>query len=196
VTLQVAQRLKALVEERLGIRVLLTREDDRSVPLDRRTAVANNNKAEVFISLHANASPRGGASGASIWVAAFDDEERASGERTSERVPVLGGGPREIGLVPWDLAQVRHAARSAELAAIVAQAFRSRVPLDSDPIGREPLRVLQAANMPAILIEMGYLTNAQQAALLGSGAFQITAAQAIFDALVRFRDVLAGGSTP
>jgi N-acetylmuramoyl-L-alanine amidase len=190
-TLAVARRLKAALEGRLGLRVLLTREDDSDVPLDRRTAVANNNKADVFISLHANASPIEAASGASIRIAAFDDEERARASSTSERVPVFGGSSRGIDVVVWDLAQVRYIDQSAELAALVGQQFDSRVPLDRRPIGREPLRVLESANMPAVLIEMGYLTNADQERLLGNGDFQNTLAQALFDSLLRFRDVLA-----
>src|SRR5204863_6418640 len=57
-TLSVARRLKAALEGRLGIRIILTRDDDRNVPIDERTAVANNNKADLFISLHANGSMR------------------------------------------------------------------------------------------------------------------------------------------
>jgi N-acetylmuramoyl-L-alanine amidase len=189
-TLSVARRLKALVEGRLGVRVLLTRDDDRDVPLDRRTAVANNNKADVFISLHVNASPRASASGASIRVAAFDAEEQARGGQASERVPVFGGGLRDIDLVLWDLAQVRHVDKSLEFATFVEQQFQSRVPLDSRPIGRDRFRVLESANMPAVLIEMGYLANAQQAARLQSGDFQATLVLAIFDALLQFRDRL------
>jgi N-acetylmuramoyl-L-alanine amidase len=194
-TLSVARRLKSLVEGRLGIRVLLTRDDDREVPLDRRTAVANNNKADVFISLHANASPRGG-SGASIRVAAFDAEARARVGQPSERVAVFGGGARDIDLVIWDFAQVRHADRSMEFARILQQQFASRVPLDRRPIGQEPFKVLESANMPAVLIEMGYLTGAQQAQLLQSAEFQTTFTQAVFDALLQFRERLtaSGGS--
>jgi N-acetylmuramoyl-L-alanine amidase len=192
-TLAVARRLKSLVEGRLGIRVLLTRDDDREVPIDRRTAVANNNKADVFISLHANASPRGSATGASIRVAAFDAEARARVGQPSERVAVFGGGIRDIDLVIWDFAQVRHADRSMEFATILQQQFTSRVPLDRRPIGQEPIRVLEAANMPAVLIEMGYLTGAQQARLLQSAEFQTTFTQAVFDALLQFREHLAGG---
>jgi N-acetylmuramoyl-L-alanine amidase len=189
--LAVARRLKSLVEGRLGIRVLLTRDDDREVPLDRRTAVANNNKADVFISLHANASPRGSASGASIRVAAFDAEARARAGQPSERVAVFGGGVRDIDLVVWDFAQVRHADRSLEFATMLQQQFDSRVPLDRRPIGQEPLRVLEAANMPAVLIEMGYLTGGQQARQLQSAEFQTTFTQAVFDALLQFRERLA-----
>ena len=88
VTLAVARRLKATIEARLGVRVLLTRDDDRNVPLDERTATANNNKADVFVSLHANASVRPGTSGASILLAAFDkDAEDAA--RASDRKSVV-----------------------------------------------------------------------------------------------------------
>ena len=59
-TLAVARRLKAALENRLGIRVLLTRDEDKNVPIDERTALANNNKADVLVSLHANASLRPG----------------------------------------------------------------------------------------------------------------------------------------
>src|SRR4029450_8275422 len=70
--LAVSRRAKAAIESRLGVRVLLTRDDDRNVPLDERTAIANNNKADLFVSLHANASLRSTTAGASVFVAAFD----------------------------------------------------------------------------------------------------------------------------
>jgi N-acetylmuramoyl-L-alanine amidase len=191
-TLAVARRLEAMLATRLGIRVLLTREDDRDVSLERRTALANNNKADVFISLHANASPRPSAGGAAIYIAAFDDEARARAARPPARLSVFGGGQRDIELVPWDLAQIRHVERSGQLAAILEQELGARVPLDERAVARAPFRVLESANMPAVLIEMGYLTNPDQAALLTGGAFQNTFAQAVFDAVVAFRDVIAG----
>src|SRR5579862_5608236 len=70
-TLAVARRLKLAIEGRLGIRVLLTRDDDRLVSLDERTSHANNNTADLFISIHANASLRRSTSGAQIFSAAF-----------------------------------------------------------------------------------------------------------------------------
>ena len=105
------------------MRVLLTRDEDRRVPLDERTAVANNNKADLFISLHANASMRPEASGASIYVAAFDESARASARHAPERVTVFGGGLRDIELVLWDLAQIRHVDQSIEFARILEQEF-------------------------------------------------------------------------
>jgi len=195
--LAVARRTKAVIEARLGLRVLLTRDDDRNVPLDERTAIANNNKADLFVSLHANGSMRPTTSGASILCAAFDKEAaQAAAVGGAERLPTFGGGSRDIELVPWDLAQTRHLDRSERFAELVQQQFRDRVPLSSRAIDRAPLRVLESANMPAVLIELGYLTNAEQAKLLASDAFQTAAVQAIYEAIVRFRDAFAPGGTP
>jgi N-acetylmuramoyl-L-alanine amidase len=195
-TLTIARRVKAIIEARLGLRVLLTRDDDRNVPIDERTALANNNKADLFVSLHANGSMRATTTGASIFCAAFDkDAAQAAAAGGAERLPTFGGGSRDIEMVPWDLAQTRHLDRSEAFAALLEQQFHDRVPMASRPIDRAPLRVLASANMPAVLIELGYLTNPEQAKLLTSDAFQNLAVQAIFDAIVRFRDTLTPVTT-
>jgi N-acetylmuramoyl-L-alanine amidase len=191
ITLAVARRLKSTIEARLGLRVLLTRDDDRSVALDERTALANNNKANLFISLHANASPRPSASGASIYVAAFDADEQTRTDMPSQRLAVFGGGLRELELVPWDLAQTRHVAQSADLATMLEEQLRQRVRLDARPIERARHRVLESANMPAVLIEMGYLTNPEDQKALAGPNFQNEFVAAVFDAIVRFRDSLS-----
>jgi N-acetylmuramoyl-L-alanine amidase len=194
--LAIARRVRAIVEARLGLRVLLTRDDDRNVPMDERASLANNNKADLFISLHANGSMRPATSGAAIYCAAFDkDAAQTAAAGGTERLPTFGGGQRDIEMVPWDLAQTRHLAQSEAFAEMLQQQFRDHVPLASRPIDRAPLRVLESANMPAVLIELGYLTNPDQAKLLTGETFQNTAAQAIFDAIVRFRDTLPAGTT-
>ena len=190
-TLAVARKLKAAVESRMGVRVLLTRDDDRAVSIDDRTAVANNGKADLFVSLHANASLRPALSGASIATAFFDEDARASARALQpERVAAAGGGSREIEFVPWAVAQIPNLERSHALAAIIEQQFRNRIPLAARPVDAAPLRVLESANMPAVLIEMGYLTNAAQAKALAGNEFQNAFVQATFEAIVRFRDAL------
>ena len=191
--LSVARRVKAVIEARLGIRVLLTREDDRNVALDERTALANNNKADLFVSIHANASARKTVSGASIFVAAFDrDAARSAG--VAERVPAFGGGLRDIEMVPWDLAQIRHLDKSSEFATLLEQQFRDHVPLAMHPTEQAPLRVLESANMPAVLIELGYLSNPEQEKVLAGDVFQGAFVQALTDAVVLFRDSLQNGT--
>ncbi len=193
-TLAVARRVKTAIETRLGVRVLLTRDDDRNVPLDDRTATANHNKADLFISLHANASLRPGTSGAAIFVASFasDADDPAKTSLATERLPTFAGGTRDIELVLWDFAQTRFVDRSLALAKLIELQLRGHVPLAAHSIDRAPLRVLESANMPAVVIEMGYLSNAEQERHLTGNDFQTTLVHAVVEAVVRFRDYLGG----
>jgi N-acetylmuramoyl-L-alanine amidase len=171
-TLQVAQKLKGTIESRLGLRVLLTREGDDNVPYDRRTAIANNNKADVFFSLHVNASLRPDVRGVQVLSLAAGDYAGRAGATTGRgaAVPALGGGTRTIEATPWDLAQLPFASRSTALGSVLVRHLSGRgVPMQPKPAAQMPLRVLVGANMPALLIEMGFLTNgADERALTGA----------------------------
>jgi N-acetylmuramoyl-L-alanine amidase len=195
ITLEVARRVKTLVETRLGIRVLLTREDDRRVPIDERASLANNNKADLFISLHANGSFVPSVSGSEVYYLALDqemEEARREAQDRSVSLPVLGGATRTIDVVRWDMAQVPHLDRSEVLARFLEEELRSRVPAAPRALRRAPLRALVGANMPAVLVEMGYLTNAAQVTRLAAGDFQTAVTQAIYEAVLRFRSHLEG----
>jgi N-acetylmuramoyl-L-alanine amidase len=190
VTLAVAQALRGMIEARLGIRVILTREDDRAVGADERAALANNSKADLFLSLHANAAPSAAVSGAEVFHLRLDEageEARRSAQADSVALPVLGGANRTIEIVRWDLAQVRHVESSGVLAAMIAEELRGRVSMGPRPQQQAPLRVLVGANMPAALVEMAYLSNAEQEKVAASEAYQGLVAQALYEAVVRFR---------
>lgn len=191
VTLAIARRTKAALEARLGLRVLLTREDDRELAIDARTAVANNNKADLFISLHANASFRPETTGAAVLVAQFANEGLARQTLVPHRVPVFGGGLRDIEIVPWHEAQIRYVDQSAVFADALQQQLQPRIPMHARAADRVPLRVLASANMPAVLVEVGFLSNSEQEARLGSGEFQGAIATAVVDAVVAFREYLS-----
>ena len=189
VTLSVARLLKAALESRLGARVLMTRDEDRLVGLDERAAVANNNKADLFVSLHANASLRGAASGAEVFSLAIDPGDEAVRQVMGSQgvaMPVFGGGTREIDVILWEMAQARHVDDSAALARRVEAQLRSVVPMSPRALQRAPLRVLVGANMPAVLVEMGYLTNARQEGQLASADFQKGVANALTEAIAGF----------
>ena len=194
VTLRVAGRLRTLLERRLGLRVILTRADDAFVALDRRAAVANNGRADLFISLHANSALRDVATGAEVYYLGIDEygaEARALADRDGRYLPVSGGGVREIDVIPWEMAQARHLAPSADLAAFVGDELRLRVPIGPRPIQQAPFRVLAGANMPAILVEMGFLSNPEQERQMTEPDFQTRVAEAILAGVVRFRNYLA-----
>ncbi len=197
VTLAVARRLKGAIEARLGARVILTRDGDQTVGLDERAAVANNNKADLFLSLHANASARPAASGAEVFYLSLADygEEAQRAAQSSMPVPVLGGGVRDIEVIRWEMAQARHIDESAKFAGLVEGALRERVPMSVRALQQAPFRVLVGANMPAVLVEMGFISNPEQEKQLASEAFQGSLVQALLDSLVRFRDT-RGGQEP
>lgn len=196
VTLDVARRLKNLIESRLGIRVLLTRDDDRLVPLDERASIANNNKADLFVSVHANASPRSAATGAEVFYLSLDgynEEARRMAENTPTKpLPVLGGGSRDVDLILWEMAQAGHLAESAVFAGFIEEELRRRVEMSARPIQQAPFRVLVAANMPAVLVEMAFISNPQQEAQLGSDEFKTQVVQSLYDAILRYRARIEG----
>jgi N-acetylmuramoyl-L-alanine amidase len=196
VTLAVARQLKALLEARLGVRVLLTRDGDRTVALDERAALANNNKADLFVSLHANASVRSSVSGAEVFYLSLDEYakgDRLADDETGELLPVAGGGEREVALILWEKAQARHIEDSATLATLVEQELRARVPMSARAIQQAPFRVLVGANMPAVLVEMGFITNAAEEKKLAAPEHQREIVLALYESIVRFRLFLEGG---
>ncbi len=198
-----ARRLKAALEARLGVRVILTRDSDATVGLDDRAARANNNKADLFISLHANASVRPAVTGAEVFYLSLDDYGDAAqrvAHAESQPLPVFGGGTRNIEVILWEMAQARYIQESAALAQAVEASLRERVPMSGRALQQAPFRVLVGANMPAVLVEMGFITNPQQEARLASDDFQALIVQGLVESITRFRDARAmaraGGAGP
>lgn len=190
ITLAVARRLRTMIESRLGLRVFLTRDDDRTMTLDERSAYANSQKADVFISIHANAGVRPTLKGAEVYYL-NDDRANAEARRLAESsgtvLPSLGGGTRAVDLILWETAQARYLEQSSALAAMVEQALRGRVDMSPRALQQAPFRVLVGANMPAVLVEIGYLSNPEQEQALASGTYQDQVTQALFEAIVKFR---------
>lgn len=190
VTLDIARRVKTLIENRLGVRVILTRDEDRAVGVDERAAIANNSKADLFVSVHANASPSRSVGGAEVYYLALDAEMEAArrqAEAESVRLPVLGGGTRTIDVIRWDMAQARHLEASSVFAGLIEEELRERVPVARTPLQRAPLRVLVGVNMPAALVEVAYLTNPAQEKRATTPEFQTALAQAIYEGVLRIR---------
>ena len=191
VTLSVARRVRGTIEGRLGMRVLLTHEEGSRVDADGRAAIANNNKADLFISLHANGSPRPTVRGAVIYTLSLDrvgEDARRQSQADRAVLPLFGGGSRDVALVEWELAQAAHLDGSNAFAGIVDQKLRTTAGLPSVALQRAPMRNLAGTNMPAVLIEMGYLSNADEERLLTSNDFQNSIALALTEAVAAFRD--------
>ena len=191
VTLQVSRKVKTLIESRLGLRVVMTRDDDRTLGQDARAAIANNNRADLFVSIHANAAARPTVKGAEVYYLSVDRadlEARRRLQNPAQSLPQLGGGTRAIELILWETAQLRHLEQSASLAALVESALRSHVEMSTRPVHQAPFRVLVGADMPAVLVEIGYLSHPDEEKALASSAHQDRVALAIFDAINTFRE--------
>lgn len=199
ITLDAARRLKRLVESRLGVRVVMTRDDDRAVSLDERNAIANNSKADLFLSLHTNGSPLASVKGTEVYYLRLDragEEARRNAAATELILPVVGGITRPIDIIPWDLAQASHVDASSRFASMLEEELEKRVPAGPRPLQQAPMRVLSGANMPAALIEMVYLTNGEQEQRVKSDDFQGALVEAIYGAIVRFKAYLEAPPTP
>ena len=103
---------------------------------------------------------------------------------------MVGGGSREIGLIQWEMAQIRYVEQSARLADIVEQELRRRVPMNPQAAQQAPFRVLVGANMPAILIEMGSISDPEGEQRLTSARFQNEIVAATVATMLRFREYL------
>ena len=187
-TLDIARRMRALLEAR-GTRVLLTRESDATMTLDARAGFANANAGILFLSIHGNAAPASTVEGAEVYYHLGERidpvrADRAAGQAT---VPVFGGGTRTLEFVPWDRAQLAHLGASAAFAEFIAQQMAGRVPVGASPVRRAPLRLLQAVNMPAALVEVAFLSSPVQEKLVGSDDFKNLMAQSLSDAVAQFQ---------
>lgn len=152
VTLNLARILAAELQR--DYRVVLTRTDDYQVSLGNRTATANNLKADLFISIHTGGSLVHSTSGTIIYYYEPFSEEarrRTAGSSTSAEdtnAPIL-----------WDRVQNRYMEKSRILAGMINARLKTSGAVKNSGVASAPLAVLQGANMPAILIEIGYLTN-------------------------------------
>ena len=199
VALDVSRRLKMLVETQLGVRVVMTRDDDHALTMDDRDAVANNSKADLFLSIHANGALSPDVAGAEVYYLRLDrdgEEARRNAAATELVLPAVGGGTRPIDVIRWDLAQAPHVDASATFASMIEEELHKHVPMGPRPLQEEPMRVLSGANMPAALVEIAYLTNAGQEQQAQSGDFQGAVAQAMYDAIARFRNYLETPTVP
>jgi len=157
VTLNLAQLLAAELQREY--KVALTRSDDSTLDLDQRTALANHHQADLFISIHTGGSFVHHTSGMSIYHYQ-DFSEAPPTHKPDKNTPIL-----------WDRAQTRHLAKSRELAGLIGTRLGRQEAVEECRIQGAPLLLLQAANMPAVLIEIGYLTNPAEGKKLSDQRF-------------------------
>ena len=194
-TLVLAKALRRKLEEQLPVEVLLTRSDDLDVPHDSRTAMANQNRADLFISIHLNSSPDSSAHGAETYFLSpkASDEQamrRAEAENAGSSGSSFDTGGDDLQLILWDLAQSQHLAASQRLARIIQEELNETLGLENRGVKQAPFRVLMGATMPAVLVELGFISNPEEEMELLDPAYRADLLDAVTTAVLRFHALL------
>lgn len=188
-TMAVARRLAAELRA-LGHAVRLTREDDDGRALTDRTAIANRLDAKIFVSLHANASTFSSVKGAETYYMSLDDkatdEAAAATAKLENEAGNRSDAQSDLDLILWDLAQASALNESAELAVAVQTRLNALLELRDRGVKQAPFVVLTGATMPAILVEVGFLSNPAEASRLASAEHQQALARAIATGIEAF----------
>lgn len=190
VTLAIARRLRDQLVDTLGVRVFLTRDQDAEVELDTRTAIANNYKADLFVSIHANGFRVRGAKGSEVYFLSYqasDEESRrvAQLEGAADFGPAAPGS--DLALILWDMAQAEHLEESSALATRIQEELAGVTGSKSRGVKQAPFRVLVGATMPAVLVEVAFISNPREEKLLASAEYQSKVAGALLRGIARYR---------
>ncbi len=217
-TLILARDLEARLEQ-AGMRVVLTRNEDADLPFDTRTAIANQNKADLFISIHLNSSFGSGAHGTETYflsTEATDQRAAQSAEAENAANPAgtagTTGAPdpqagtpatpadtqamEDLQLILWDLAQSHHLSESQRFANLVQGELNQTLQLRDRGVKQAPFRVLMGANMPAVLVELGFISNPDEEKKLQDSSYRAGLIEALVRSVQRYKASVEGRPDP
>jgi len=197
-TLDVALRLEKLLQKELGVEVVLTRRTDVFIPLEERTAIANRQNADLFLSIHANSSRSTGAKGIETYFLSFASSPEAEEVAAREN----SASEREMHQLPDIIKAItlnNKLDESRDLANMVQESLvtnlkKTNKDVRSRGVKKAPFVVLIGAQMPSVLAEIAFITNRQELQLLKTSAYKDKIAQALHAAVLRYRKSLKGAA--
>jgi N-acetylmuramoyl-L-alanine amidase len=194
VALDVTRRVARKVEAGLGVKVVMSRDSDVFVPLRDRTNFANKQRADLFVSIHANAHPQSVSEGVETYF--LSSEASDSGAR---QVAAIENGVVQLEspnsrqradvlkTILWDLAQSEFQEESSYMAETVLDSMSKTLNLVNRGVKQAGFYVLGGAAMPAILIEIGFLTNRKEERKLATPEHREALARAIYAGLAEYK---------
>ena len=191
VVLDVTRKLAKRLEGR-GIRVVLTRAEDRFLALEERTAVANDARADLFVSIHANAAHSRKPQGTETFFASLEATDEAALEIAERENLALGArspafaSDDPLATILGDLIATQHLQESSEFAKIAQRRLASLGRSPSRGVKQAPFVVLMGVQAPASLVEIGFLTNPEEERGLRRTKRRDAIATALADAVVAF----------
>lgn len=196
--LDVALRLEKLLE-REGLEVVLTRRTDVFIPLEERTAIANRERADLFLSIHANASRDPKARGIETYYLSFASNPDAETVAARENA-TSSGGMHNLPSIVRAIALNNKLDESRDLAGMVQRALSAHLSKGADGsrsrgIKKAPFVVLIGAAMPSVLAEIGFITNRTEAGHIKTAPYRQRIAEALRDAVVQYQRSLKRATT-
>jgi N-acetylmuramoyl-L-alanine amidase len=194
ITLAIAKKLKAELDQIPGITAVLTRTDDYFIPLRKRIELARKYQADLFISVHCNASRDRDATGTEVYFLSLTgatDEASRSVAEAENAADLIGGVPPDTGgdllSILFDLRQNDTIRRSSEMAEHMIDALERDSRLQTRGVKQAGFVVLKAPEIPSILVETAFITNAREAAMLKDPQFQRKFAEMMADGIQTFK---------
>jgi N-acetylmuramoyl-L-alanine amidase len=190
VVLDVGLRLRKLIQQRMGSEVVMTRSDDTFIPLEERTAIANQRAADLFISIHANASRDPSARGVEVYYLNFTSDpgglEVAARENATSQESVY-----QLQSLIKKIALTEKIQESSEFARQVDQSLDAATARNGSEqpdrgLKKAPFVVLIGANMPSILAEISFLTNPRDEHLLSESNYRQQIAEGLYRGIARY----------
>jgi N-acetylmuramoyl-L-alanine amidase len=194
--LDVGRRLGKLLEARLGAEVVYTRKDDTFIPLETRTAVANQARADLFVSIHANSSRDAGARGVETYYLNFTSSPEAL-EVAARENAVSAKSVYELQDLVKKIALKEKIEESREFAGDVQQSLHSGLAVKSPAIRdrgvkKAPFIVLIGANMPSILAEISFVSNPTDEHRLATSEYRQRIAESLYRGIAKYANGLSG----
>ncbi|HYE92886.1 MAG TPA: N-acetylmuramoyl-L-alanine amidase [Terriglobales bacterium] len=195
--LDVTKRVARLIEEKLDIKVRLSRDGDHFVPLKERTSFANRERADLFVSIHANAHTSAAHEGVETYFLSSEATDIAARQTAALEnsvvqleKPVNGraaGRENALKAILWDLAQSDFLFESSRLAEVVQDSMTRSLRIPNRGVKQAGFYVLGGAAMPAILIEIGFVTNPREERRLRESRYRDEIARAIFAGIADYK---------
>ncbi|MBI3805019.1 MAG: N-acetylmuramoyl-L-alanine amidase [Nitrospirae bacterium] len=192
VVLDVSLRLRDLIQKRLKKKVVMTRDQDVFIPLDERTLLANSKKADLFVSVHANSSPKRNTQGIEVYFLGRASDDRAIDVAARENATSRKATLNLQEVILNDLERDFNLNESLEFAHFTEGAFVehliAKYPTSFLGVKRAPFYVLANTHMPAILAEISFLTNPTEEKRLRSNSYRQKIAESLFKGIERYLD--------
>ncbi len=201
IVLELAMKLKDDLAGEKGLSIILTRTTDVDIDLDKRARIANAVKADLFISLHVNAAEYMDASGFETFFLSLEATDEAARKLAwlenqgmlSSRIDSTEENPdaesNDLELILGDMAQSEHLQDSEFLAGLIQENLAKVMNSENRGVKQAPFRVLMGANMPAVLVEAGFLTNHEEARNISDSKNQEKIVKSIAKSIVDYRRI-------